>query len=55
MSKVIIKSSKVYRNCLLNLVKDIVNKEPLDEYQKDSIISKIDLIIKQEPIIELEK
>ena len=34
MSKVIVKSPKIYRYALLNVVKDIVNKEPLDDMQK---------------------
>ena len=54
MSKIIVKSPKIYRNALLNVVKDIVNKEPLDEMQKDSLISKIELLQQNEPIIELE-
>jgi len=54
MSKVIVKSPKIYRYALLNVVKDIINKEPLDEMQKDSLISKIELLQQNEPIIELE-
>ena len=54
MSKVIVKSPKIYRYTLLNVVKDIINKEPLDEMQKDSLISKIELLQQSEPIIELE-
>jgi|TARA_R100000030_G_scaffold19563_1_gene13828 hypothetical protein len=54
MSKVIVKSPKIYRYALLNVVKDIINKEPLDDMQKDSLISKIELLQQSEPIIELE-
>ena len=55
MSKIIVKSQKVYRNSLLNLVKGIINKEPLNNVQKDSLLSKIDLLNKKEPCIKLEK
>ena len=54
MSKVIVKSPKIYRYALLNVVKDIINKEPLDDMQKDNLISKIELLQQSEPIIELE-
>ena len=54
MSKMIVKSPKIYQYTLLNIVKDIINKEPLDEMQKDSIISKLELLQKNEPIGELE-
>ena len=47
MSKIIVKSQKVYRNSLLNLVKGIINKEPLNNVQKDSLLSKIDLLNKK--------
>tara|TARA_R110000787_G_scaffold106168_1_gene213773 strand:- start:845 stop:1006 length:162 start_codon:yes stop_codon:yes gene_type:complete len=50
----ILKNSKVYKYCLLNLVVEIVKKEHITDDQKDSIISKIDLLKKSEPIIELE-